>query len=258
MKVRWQSYIEPGTAYLDVLGRHLRELASPETEVELAGLTPSDAHVHVLSEWRCGYQVVAQNLVDRDCDALVVGHFQDGGVRELRAALDIPVVGLGEAAMHHAAMLGESFGLVTINPGFVTFHRRQVHSYGLGAQCAGIRAMQTDAPAYLAAFAGDSAAADRILSAFRVAARDLVDAGADVIVPAGGLPALLLRRLPDAVPELDGAAVLDPLGIALGQAELWARLGAGAAPGRRAIYARPRPGVVEDFLGLVHPDRLSP
>lgn len=256
MKIRWQSFLAPRSAYLELLAANLRELAAPGTVVEIAGLSPGDAHVHVLSELRCSYQVVAQNLAaaEQGCDAVVIGHFQDGGVRELRSALDIPVVGLGEAAMHHAVQLGESFGLVTINPGFLAFHRRQVRGYGLDTRCAGVRAMETDAATYLDVFAGDAAAADRVLAQFAEAAGALVAAGADVIVPAGGLPALLLNR--GTVPDLDGATVLDPLGIAIGQAELWARLGPRAAPGRRAGYARPGPGVVDDFRGLVHPDRL--
>src|SRR5205823_6469214 len=146
-----------------------------DVEVVVTGLDRPHAHIHRLSEARYAYQVVADNLdaEQRGFDAVVVGHFQDGGVHELRAALDIPVVGLGEAALHHAMMLGEA-----------------------------------------------------------------------LIIPAGGLPALVLQEGEPV--DLDGAAVLDPIGVALGQAELWARLR--IRPGRRGPYARPSREVLDDFV----------
>ncbi|TXC99915.1 aspartate/glutamate racemase family protein [Streptomyces sp. ISID311] len=246
----WQSYTAAGSEYLRILQSRLQALAGGGVEVVVQGLAQPHPHIHRLSEARCAYQVVADNLdaVQRGFDAVVVGHFQDGGVHELRAALDVPVVGLGETSMHHAMMLGESFGLVAINPGFSSFHREQVYRYRLDAKFAGVRAMSTDPDTYFAAFAGDVAAKQVVHRQFGECAKELVGAGADVIVPAGGLPALLLFG-DDDLPDLDGAGVIDPLALALGQAEIWARLGAARLrPGRRGPYARPGPGVVDDYL----------
>jgi Asp/Glu/hydantoin racemase len=142
---------------------------------------------------------------------------------------------LGEAAMHTAMMLGESFGLVTINRGFLSFHREQVHRYRLDAKFAGVRSMDTGPEVYFAAFDGDAEASDTVRTQFLDRARELVAAGADVIIPAGGLPALLLRQ----------GDHLDPIGAALGTAEMWARYG--VRPSRRGPYARPSPAVLDDF-----------
>ena len=248
MQILWQSFTATGSKYLRLLQEALQALAGPGVEVVVAGLDQAHPHIHRLSEARCAHQVVAANLdaARRGFDAVVVGHFQDGGVHELRAALDIPVVGLGEAALHNAMMLGESFGLVTINPGFLSFHRDQVLRYQLGAKFAGVRAMHTDPGVYFAAFDGDVEADRSVRTQFLDRARELVAAGADVIIPAGGLPALMLF---DDQVDVDDAAVIDPLGIALGQAEIWARLGAKRVrPGRRGPYARPTQAVLDDFM----------
>jgi len=246
MRVLWQSFTASGSGYLRLLQEALQALAGHDVEVVVTGLDRPHAHIHRLSEARCAYQVVADNLdaEQRGFDAVVVGHFQDGGVHELRAALDIPVVGLGEAALHHAMMLDEAFGLVTINPGFLSFHRDQVHRYRLGAKFAGVRAMDTDPDVYFAAFNGDAEADRSVRTQFGDRARELVDAGADVIIPAGGLPALVLQEGEPV--DLDGATVLDPIGVAVGQAELWARLR--IRPGRRGPYARPSREVLDDFV----------
>ncbi len=255
MRILWQSFTPPGTAYLDRLRDTVEALAPAGVEVVVAGMDPPDAYVHRISEWRCGYFALAQNfdLRERGFDALVIGHFQDGGVPELRAALDLPVVGLGECAMHQAAQLGDGFGLVTIHPDFLAFHRRQVRSYHLESRLVGVRAMRTDAPTYLAAFDGDLAQVRRVAAEFAEQAAALAADGADVVIPAGGFPSLLLWSY-DCVPDLGGVSVLDPIGLAISQAATWARLGSGRVrPGRTGSYARPEPGVLAEISDSLWP-----
>lgn len=252
MRIRWQSFTEPGTAYVSALEARLAELSAPDTTFEVVGLTPPDRYIHRLHELRCAYQVVTENLdaADQGVDALVIGHFQDGGVPELRAASDIPVVGLGEAAMHQAAMLGDGFGLVTIHPGFLAYHRDQVRRIRLESSFVGVEAMTCTSDMFQAAFAGDVDATASVHEQFRERAMRLVDQGADVVIPAGGYPALLLQRA--GAPDLGGAALLDPIGVAVLQAEMWCRLAAlsGLRPGRTGSYATPEPGVLADLAAL--------
>ncbi|MGP4029906.1 aspartate/glutamate racemase family protein [Actinomadura sp. 3N407] len=252
MRILWQSFTASGSEYHAALQEHLNSLARTGTTVEVAGLSPADDTVHRLSEARCGYQVVRQNLdaPQRGYDAVVIGHFQDGGLHELRGALDVPVAGLGESSMHQAMMLGEAFGLVTIHCGFSWYHRQQVERYGIQARFAGVRAMETTAQTYFRAFKGDEESLALVGKQFREEAMRLVEAGAEVIIPAGGLPALLLWRM-DMLPDLDGAAVLDPIGTALGTAEMWAHLGSRhLQPGRRGPFASPDQAVLDDFRTL--------
>lgn len=255
MRILWQSYTAPGTEYHAAMLSRLQQVAGPDTTIEMGGLFPPDRYVHRLSELRCTYQVLAQTLevVERGYDAIVVGHFQDGGVHELRAACEIPVVGLGEAAMHQAMMLGDTFGLVTINQGFAAWHRGQVRSYRLDGKFAGVEAMDTSAETYFAAFQGDNEIREAVVSQFRDRAQRLIDRGADVIIPAGGLPALLLQSV--AHLDLGDATLLDPIGVAVLQAEMWCRLGkdSGLRPGRSGSFALPEPGVLKEIIDSVRP-----
>lgn len=49
--------------------------------------------------------------------AIIVAAFGDPGVASLRASLDIPVIGIGEAAIREAAGRGRRFGIATTTPG---------------------------------------------------------------------------------------------------------------------------------------------
>ena len=135
------------------------------------------------------------------------------GLIECRAALDIPVVGLGEASMLYACMLGRTFGLVTINPVFIPWHRDQLNGLGLEAQ-----------------------------------ARSLVDAGAEVIIPAGGLPMQLFAREKDFT--IDGTVVLNGIATVAVAAEAALKLRrlTGVAVSRRGTFAKAPPEAIEEFL----------
>src|SRR4029453_7844217 len=130
---------------------------------------------------RSGIQAQAEGY-----DAFVIGHFQEPGLVECRSALDIPVIGLGEATMLYACMLGRAFGLVTINPVFIPWHRDQFLRLGLGQRAVGVRAVATQVATYMQAFE-DDAAYQQVKADFCRQAAPLVEAGADVVIPAGGL-----------------------------------------------------------------------
>ena len=67
---------------------------------EVHGLDPPDRHFHPLSEFRCAAQAI-RNTIEAEragYEAFVIGHFQEPGLLEIRGAIDIPVIGLGEAS----------------------------------------------------------------------------------------------------------------------------------------------------------------
>ena len=53
-------------------------------------------------------------------DVFFMNHFQDVGLYDARAAVKIPVLGLGEATLLHACMMGRKLGLIAIHPAFHT------------------------------------------------------------------------------------------------------------------------------------------
>ena len=193
----YQSFVHPveQAPYIGRLQGLLDAVAGPGNRFEVHGLDPPDHLFHPLTEFRCAAQTIRNALeAERDgCDAFVIGHFQEPGLLEIRGALDIPVIGLGEATMLAALSMGRRIGLVTIDPVFIEWHERQVRAYGLEQRVAGVRAIQMDLPGFMRAFTDDASYAQARAN-FVEQVRPLVAAGAEVIIPAGGLPMLLFAR----------------------------------------------------------------
>jgi len=252
MRIRWQSFIDPAqhTEYFELLEEQLRRCAGPEVEYEVIGISPPDRELHRLTELRCGVRAIANAIAaQRDgADAFLIGHFQDAGLHDARAAVGIPVLGLGETSMLHACTLAHRIGLVTIDPIFIPWHREQIVRYGLGERVIGVTAMASLALGdYVSACAGGSAF-DRVLEEFERAARPLLDAGAELLIPAGGLPALVLSR--QAGLEIDGAAVLNAVPVLAKHGEAaveLVRLGLPAAS-RRSTFATPSEPCLREFM----------
>lgn len=256
-RIIWQGFTSAveNAPYVERLVGYLREVADPGFEFAFSGIDPPDRHLHRLTELRCAAQALAQAIeLERDgADAVVLGHFQDAGLWEMRAALSIPVVGLGESSLLYACQLGFRFGLVTIHPSFVEWHEEQIRRYALDGRSAGVRAMETSVDLYMRAFDGDAEAAASIEAQFEELGRELVAAGAEVLIPAGGLPALLLgRRHGYAV---DGAVVLNANAVAAKQAELAVKLRAisGTGPCRTRAFRQPTAEAIEEFVAFVRP-----
>lgn len=252
-RIRYQSFTDPevDSPYFSRLAIRVPELAGPGFDVEVQGMVPGDRYLHRLSEMRCSVQAVRAAIeAERDgCAAFVIGHFQEPGLSEARAAVSIPVIGLGEATMLHACTLGQRIGLVTISPVFVPFHEEQVLRYGLDRRVVSVRAVETQVADYNRAFT-DPDLYRRMKEDFSRQVEPMLELGVDVIIPAGGYPMMLFGR--EHGFEIGGALVLDGLPVTVLAAETAIRLarlngtGASRTPGQ----ALPPPAAVEEFLGL--------
>ena len=131
MRIYWQSFIDAQSnpEYMALLTGYLNQIAAPGTEVTLRGISPPDRDFSRLSEFRCAIQAIDQALDAQaeGFDAVVLGHFQDPGLMEMKSALSIPVIGVGEASLHLAAQLGRH-GLHAIAN---AQHRHTQLEYGL-------------------------------------------------------------------------------------------------------------------------------
>jgi allantoin racemase len=250
MRIHYQSFLDPERhgSYFERLRAHLAEIADPGTEFEVAGISPPDSALSRLSELRCAVQAIDSIVAaaERGCDAAVLGHFQDSGLYEARSAVDIPVLGLGESSMLYAAQLGRGFGLVTIDEVFLDWHREQAERYGLRDRLVGVGSMQAR-PDVLVAAMDDEDSYLRLRGAFEDAARPLVAAGAQVLMSAGGLFALLASREEDYT--VDGAVVLNPVSLVVKLAEVAVKLG--LRPCRRGAFALAPPQAIDEFKTLV-------
>jgi Asp/Glu/hydantoin racemase len=250
-RIWYQSFVDPQEQrpYMLRLQEHLAEYAAPQVRFEVHGVSPPDRYLSPLTEFRCAAQAIRSGIQAQQegYDAFVIGHFQEPGLIECRSALDIPVVGLGEASMLHACLLGRTFGLVTINPIFVPWHRDQLNRLGLGQRAVGVRAIDTQVATYMQAFE-DEGTYQQVKADFARQARPLVDAGAEVIIPAGGLPMLLLAREKELT--VDGAVVLNGIATIATAAEAALKLFrlTGVAASRQGTFAKAPAEAVEEFL----------
>ena len=137
-----------------------------------------------------------------------------------------------------------ALGLVTINPVFIPWHEEQVIRYGLQQRVVGVRAVNASVKDFIDAFASQEAY-DALLPKWERECRALLDAGADVIVPAGGLPMMLYGGKP-----FEGAPVVNGVTLIAKSAEMaikLRKLGVGHVS-RRSNFVKPPDKALKEFL----------
>jgi allantoin racemase len=250
-RIWYQSFVHPveQAPYIKRLQAALDAAAGPGVQFEVRGLDPPDHLFHPLTELRCAAQVIrlAVEAERSGYDAFVIGHFQEPGLLEVRGALDIPVIGLGEANLLAALGMGSSVGLVTIDPTFITWHQRQVRAHGLDQRVVGVRAIHVDLPGFMRAFTDDAAYA-KVRADFVDQVRPMVAEGAEVILPAGGMPMLLFAR--ECPFSIDGALVLNGIAVVAKAAEMALALYrlTGSVVSRRGTYAKASGACIAEYM----------
>jgi Asp/Glu/hydantoin racemase len=232
--------------YIAKVEAHLRAILDPGFEATFHTTTPPATTTHAVTEFRIARNLI-RNAVDAERQgyaAMAITHFQDAGLAEVKSVVDIPVLGLGETTLFHACTLGRKLGLVTINPVFVPWHEDQVIRYGLQQRVIGVRAVDATVADFIDAFASPEGF-QKIRPLWEKQCRILLDAGADVIVPAGGLPMMLFGGS-----EMDGAPVVNGITLIAKSAELAIKLRAhGAAKvSRRSNFVHPPAKALKEFL----------
>ncbi len=87
-----------------------------------------------------GYVDAAQAAAAAGCDALFINSMADYGIDAMRAAVDIPVVGAGEAALRAGGLDGRRFAIVTVWPASMRFlYDERLRACGLESACVSIR-----------------------------------------------------------------------------------------------------------------------
>ncbi len=257
MRIWYQSFVdyENGKTYWDRLRAHLAAIADPGTQVEVHGITPFDSYAHAIVEYRCGREVICNAIrAEREgYDAFVIGHFQDAALYEARAAVNIPVIALGEASMLYACQLGQRIGIITINTRYIPWFHHQIRKYGLEHRVTGVHAMSFQPGQILQAYES-KAQADVVERLFAEQAQPLIAQGVDVLIPGGGIPMLLFSDIQGHVVE--GAPVLNGIAITVKMAETAVKLKrlTGLTVSRTADFFQPPPEVLEEFMA--HPKGL--
>lgn len=176
-------------------------------------------------------------------DAYVIACFDDTGLDACRCLTDAPVIGIGQAAFHAAALLGGRFSVVTTLSRSVQVIEHNLQRYGLASACARVHASEVPV---LALEDPASDARNRINATIAHALQH--DGCRAVVLGCAGM-ADLARDLS----AQHGVPVIDGVAAAVGLAHTLVGLGVTAPRG--AAYASPNPkpltGIMSGFAPVV-------
>jgi allantoin racemase len=247
VRIWYQSFTHHDEArgYHERLTKYVAGAARDGTVIEVFGMDPPSRR-HRVTELRCAMDAVrnAIRAEEEGYDAFILGHFQDSGLWEARSAAGIPVVGIGESSMLYACTLGTTIGLITIHPTYIPYHHEQIRRYGLQDRVISVRAVDTAAGQYVRAFANPGEAKS-LAGLYAREIEGLVKEGIEVVLPAGGLPALLFGA--EVKASAAPAMLLDSISVAIKTAEMAVDLKRfnGTATSRALAFALPSEAALE-------------
>lgn len=244
---------------------NMKLVAEPDTEIVMRfpkwGLRDTlDGFFHPLTnrlnDRNVFHQIVAAEK--EGFDAAITACFYDPILRELRTAVDIPVVGIAEASMHLAAQIGGRFGVVAISPEGLYDYEANIDKCGLRQRSVGVRSMRETATGWLANTLEDiPRSLEKSIEEFSATARALIALGADIIISGCGLLAPSLRmagkfkgfekKYPNGFNYVDGVPIMDVYGASIKLAETLVRFKRAGSPwiSRVAYYGKVSPAALE-------------
>ncbi len=210
--------INPNTtqALTDRMESAARAVMAPGTELHTATATVGAPYISTRTEAMVGGMQAIEILAERhrDIDAAIVAAFGDPGLGAARELFDIPVIGLAEAGMLTACMLGGRFTIVTFAQALGPWYRECVAWHRLEARCAGVH-MLDDGFESIANVQDENEAA-----LVTLAKKAIEKSDTDVIVLAGAPLSGLAAKVRDRIP----VPVVDCAEAAMKQAETLAAL----------------------------------
>lgn len=213
----------------DLIEAEARRVASPDTQITMATASAGVAYIETRFEALLGAHAVANIAGERlgEYDALLVAAFGDPGLLALKEALDVPVVGMTEAALMMAAQLGQRIGIIAISHRITAWYRETVDGYGMLSRLACIRHLNS--PLRDPGTVQEDHAARLLELSHQAVHED----GADALILAGAPLAGLARGLAGQLP----VPVVDGVSSGVCQAEALVRLQVGNA--QAGSFARP-------------------
>lgn len=223
-----------------------RDLAGDAAEIVPITATQGFPYISSRAEAQIAGAHVLEMIADHhdSVDAVIIAAFGDPGLVAARDLFDLPVVGMAEAAILAAAMLGDRFSVVTFSPHMARWYTDCVRQTGLEARFTGVRCPKI-APASV----------DNVATELRSDLIDLVEQatttdGADVVILGGAPLAGLAREISDNASGL----LIDPIAAATAQAMSLVRLA--PAYGRRVARpaAKPSKGLPAALASIIAGD----
>ena len=116
---------------------NLKKVARQDTEIEIHPVKRSSFVIEASYLEMLNNAQVIEGIIEAEekgYDAAVIGCANDPGLQQARQAVDIPVIGVTEAAMLLACMLGHKFGVITVMDRLVPVCDRNIRNYGLDSR----------------------------------------------------------------------------------------------------------------------------
>ncbi len=237
--------------YAQSLNQILQDSAAPGTAVTVAGLSEGKA---IADQFRYLELIDTQEILENGLraerdgyDAFLIGNIFEPGLHALREALNIPVLGLCEASIHLACMMGAGFSVVNVNPKFVRKVTENIAGAGLTSRLVSIEHMQVERGKVLDTAFEDADVRAMVIEQFTAAARRGIARGAEVIIPAGGIVMAILARF--GVHAIDRAPIVNGVIGLLKVAELAVQMRrlTGSFTSKVMMYAPPSGELLRDI-----------
>jgi allantoin racemase len=185
--------------------------ASPTTKLLPLTAPRGVPYIATRAEAQIGGAIALEMLAahHHDADAAIIAAFGDPGLLGARELFDIPVVGMAEAAMLTACMLGRRFVIVTFATALGPWYEDCVAMHGLESRCAGVRMLD-------GAFRSVSdVQEEKEALLVELACKAIAETSADVVILGGAPLAGLAAKVKDRIP----VPVVDQVQAAVKQAE---------------------------------------
>lgn len=161
-------------------------------------------------------------------DGILLACFGDPGIYALKEVTAVPVIGIAEASLSKALLLGQSFSILVALKKAIPMMANMVMNYGLSSRLSSVEALELPV---LDLEKGGEATVQKLL----VVGKKAAEKGAEVLILgcAGltGFSAVLEKEL--------GVTVLDP--VAVGYKTLEAMIEMGVNVSRSGLFAPPGP-----------------
>jgi allantoin racemase len=237
--------------YAQTLRQTLEQAAAPGTTVTVHGLGEGKA---IADQYRYLEVLDTQEILENGLraeqdgyDGFLIGNIFEPGLHALREVLNIPVLGLCEASIHLACMMGAGFSVVNVNPKFVRKVTENIAGAGLSGRLVSIEHMQVERGNVLDRAFEDPQVCRTVIDQFESAARRGIARGAEVIIPAGGIVMAILAR--SGVHAVDQAPIVNGVIGLLKVAELAVQMKqlTGHFTSKAMMYAPPSGELLRDI-----------
>lgn len=195
-------------------------------ETRFESLIAAGAVAELIAEYEHGCGAVRTPGVELTAesspvDGVVIAAFGDPGMPALKELVNVPVIGITEAALCAAALQGQRFSIIAISDRIQAWYLECVERFGLGGRLASIRSVNQCLNSI------GSVQADFKETLLALSREAVTEDGADVVILAGAPLAGLARDLEGQIP----VPVVDGISAGIRMTEAVVALGSGTHRG---------------------------